>query len=71
VSSEQSITIEIRPTNRHLRLWMARWQCGPLSGATDPVPAELLAERVGSIVQRQLKELDQVHESNREQRPAS
>jgi hypothetical protein len=68
MAPEQAITIEIRPTNRYLRLWMARWQSGSLSGVTDPVPAELLAERVGAIVQRRLEELDRVHESGRRER---
>ena len=71
MSSEQSITIEIRPTNRYLRLWMARWQSGRLSGVTDPVPAAMLAERVGASVQRRLEELDHVHERTREQPSAN
>jgi hypothetical protein len=71
MSSEQSITIEIRPTNRYLRLWMARWQSGRLSGVTDPVPADILAERVCAIVQRRLEELDHVHDNDQEQPSAS
>jgi hypothetical protein len=62
MTSEHSITIEIRPTNRYLRLWMARWQSGRLSGVTDPVPAELLAERLHAIIQNRMEELDRVHE---------
>ena len=49
-----TLTIEIRPTNRHLRLWLATWHHGPMSGRTDPVPRDLLADRVGEVIRLRL-----------------
>ena len=63
-----SMTIEISPTNRYLHLWVARWQCGGVSGATDPVPRDLLVERLGEAVRARLGELDRLHDREEEKR---
>jgi hypothetical protein len=56
-----AVTIEISPANRYLRLWVARWQSGDRTCATEPVPADLLAQRLSQAIEAQLGELDQRH----------
>lgn len=53
------VTIEIAPRNRHLRLWVATWRAGGMSGTTDPLPRELLAERLRTLVAERLEIQDQ------------